>query len=79
MKDPATLARIRSLVIPPAWEQVWICPEPAGHLQATGTDAAGRRQYLYHERWREEQDQRKFDRMIEFGCALPGIRVPGRR
>jgi DNA topoisomerase I len=74
VKDVATLARIKALVIPPAWQEVWICPDPDGHIQATGTDAAGRRQYLYHQRWREEQDQRKFDRMLEFGRALPGIR-----
>lgn len=74
VKHPATLARIRALVIPPAWEDVWICPDAGGHIQATGTDAAGRRQYLYHDQWREEQDQRKFDRMVEFGCALPRIR-----
>jgi len=74
VKDPATLARIRSLVIPPAWKDVWICRDPAGHIQATGTDDAGRRQYLYHQQWRREQDRRKFDRMIEFGRALPRIR-----
>jgi DNA topoisomerase IB len=74
IKDLATLARIKALVIPPAWQEVWICPDPGGHIQATGTDAAGRRQYLYHERWREEQDQSKFDRMLEFGRALPRIR-----
>ena len=74
VRDPAALARIRALVIPPAWEHVWICPDAGGHIQAVGTDAAGRRQYLYHERWRQEQDQRKFDRMLEFGRALPRIR-----
>ena len=74
VRDPAALARIKALVIPPAWEQVWICPDADGHIQAVGTDAAGRRQYLYHEQWRQEQDQRKFDRMLEFGRALPRIR-----
>jgi DNA topoisomerase IB len=74
VKDPAALRRIKALVIPPAWQDVWICPDPGGHIQAMGTDAAGRRQYLYHERWRAAQDQRKFDRMVEFGRALPGIR-----
>lgn len=74
VRDPAEVARIKALVIPPAWEQVWICPEPDGHIQAVGTDAAGRRQYLYHEQWRQEQDQHKFDRMLEFGRALPRIR-----
>jgi len=61
-------------VIPPAWEQVWICPDARGHLQATGIDAAGRKQYLYHERWRELRDRRKFREMQEFGHALPGLR-----
>jgi DNA topoisomerase IB len=73
--DPETVARLKGLVIPPAWEDVWISPDPGGHIQATGTDAAGRRQYLYHEQWRAEQDQRKFDRMLEFGAALPRIRA----
>jgi DNA topoisomerase IB len=72
--DKPTLVRIKALVIPPAWEQVWICPDPGGHIQAVGTDAAGRRQYRYHDRWREEQDQRKYDRMLEFGAALPRLR-----
>ena len=74
MRDPGTLARIRSLVIPPAWQDVWICPDPAGHIQATGTDAAGRRQYRYHDLWREQRDQEKHDRMLEFGVALPRLR-----
>jgi DNA topoisomerase IB len=72
--DPETVARLKGLVIPPAWVDVWICPDPDGHVQATGTDAAGRRQYLYHEQWRAERDQLKFDRMLEFGAALPRIR-----
>jgi DNA topoisomerase IB len=72
--DAATVARIKDLVIPPAWQDVWISPEPDGHIQATGIDAAGRRQYLYHPRWRVERDLRKFDRMLEFGAALPTIR-----
>ncbi len=74
VRDPGTLARIRSLVIPPAWRDVWICPDPAGHIQATGTDAAGRRQYRYHDLWREQRDQEKHDRMLEFGAALPRLR-----
>ena len=74
IKDPRTLARIRSLVIPPAWEDVWICADPLGHIQAIGTDAAGRRQYRYHDRWREQRDQLKHDRVREFGAALPHIR-----
>jgi DNA topoisomerase IB len=68
------LARIRDLVIPPAWEDVWICPDPFGHLQATGVDAAGRRQYLYHARWREHRDRAKFERMLSFADSLPGLR-----
>jgi DNA topoisomerase-1 len=69
-----TLARIRSLVIPPAWTDVWICPQPNGHLQASGRDARGRKQYRYHPRWREIRDATKFYRMLEFGAALPRIR-----
>jgi DNA topoisomerase IB len=72
--DPEVLARIRGLGIPPAWKDVWICPIPTGHLQAVGTDAAGRRQYLYHEAWRTRRDQEKFDHMLEFARALPGLR-----
>ena len=72
--DPEDLARIRALAIPPAWKDVWICPIPTGHLQAVGTDAAGRRQYLYHEAWRTRRDQAKFDHMLEFAHALPGLR-----
>jgi DNA topoisomerase I len=72
--DEDTLERIRDLAIPPAWEQVWICADPLGHLQATGIDAAGRKQYLYHERWRERRDRAKFDRMVSFARALPRLR-----
>ena len=72
--DAETLARIRALAIPPAWQQVWICTDPLGHLQATGLDAAGRKQYLYHEIWRSKRDREKFDRMIEFAHALPRLR-----
>jgi DNA topoisomerase I len=68
------LKRIRSLVIPPAWTDVWICPDPQGHLQATGRDARGRKQYRYHPKWREVRDGTKYGRMIEFGRALPAIR-----
>ena len=64
------LERIRELVIPPAWEDVWICPYAFGHIQAAGTDAAGRRQYIYHQRWRERRDQEKFDEMTRFARAL---------
>ncbi|MBV9093786.1 MAG: DNA topoisomerase IB [Streptosporangiaceae bacterium] len=66
--------RIKNLVIPPAWRDVWICPWPHGHIQAAGTDAAGRRQYLYHPRWREKRDREKYDHMLEFAAALPGVR-----
>src|SRR5881227_3572500 len=72
--DPDTIARVRALVVPPAWEDVWICPHPSGHIQATGVDAAGRKQYLYHERWRERRDQAKFDDMVDFAGALPRLR-----
>jgi DNA topoisomerase-1 len=68
------LRRIRSLVIPPAWTQVWICPSPNGHLQAVGRDARGRKQYRYHPEYRKVRDQTKFGRMLAFGAALPKIR-----
>ncbi|HVX84697.1 MAG TPA: DNA topoisomerase IB [Phycisphaerae bacterium] len=74
VKDAATLRRIRSLVIPPAWKDVWICPVAEGHIQATGVDAKGRKQYRYHAHWRAARDETKFHRMIAFGKALPGIR-----
>jgi DNA topoisomerase I len=67
-------ARIRSLVIPPAWTDVWICPNPRGHLQATGRDARGRKQYRYHPKWREVRDGTKYGRLIDFARALPRIR-----
>jgi DNA topoisomerase-1 len=72
--DEAHLERIRSLAIPPAYEQVWICPLPTGHMQATGRDARGRKQYRYHPQWRVLQDEDKFDRMLAFGEALPRLR-----
>src|SRR5262249_44464718 len=74
VRDGATLARIRALAIPPAWEDVWICPSASGHLQATGRDARGRKQYRYHPAFRSSQDGQKFDRMAAFGAALPRIR-----
>src|SRR6185437_12570611 len=74
VKSAEDLARIRDLAIPPAWEDVWVCPDPLGHLQATGVDAAGRRQYLYHARWREHRDREKFERMLRFADSLPGLR-----
>jgi DNA topoisomerase-1 len=72
--DPEVLARIHELVIPPAWREVWICPYPGGHIQATGVDAAGRKQYLYHPRWRARRDQEKFDDMVSFARTLPALR-----
>ncbi|SFU65061.1 DNA topoisomerase IB [Pseudoduganella namucuonensis] len=74
VRDPETLARIRALAIPPAWRDVWICPLPHGHLQATGRDARGRKQYRYHPHWRRVRDEVKYDRMLAFGQALPRIR-----
>ena len=68
------LQRIAELAIPPAWEDVWICPYPNGHLQATGTDAAGRKQYRYHDAWRTRRDGEKFDDMVRFAKALPALR-----
>jgi DNA topoisomerase-1 len=74
IEDPEVTQRIRELAIPPAWKDVWICPYPMGHIQATGTDAAGRKQYRYHDRWREREDRRKFDEMVDFAGALPRLR-----
>jgi DNA topoisomerase-1 len=75
VRDKATLTRIRSLAIPPAWTDVWICPLPNGHMQATGRDDAGRKQYRYHPSWREVRDEAKYDRLVDFGRALPAIRT----
>jgi DNA topoisomerase-1 len=74
IRDARVIQRIRKLAIPPAYRDVWICPDPNGHLQATGRDARGRKQYRYHPQWREHRDATKFDRMLEFGRALPRIR-----
>jgi DNA topoisomerase I len=74
LRDIDTLARIKSLVVPPAWTDVWICPNPKGHLQVTGRDARGRKQSRYHPRWREVRDETKYERMMIFGVALPKIR-----
>ncbi|MFI6514863.1 DNA topoisomerase IB [Spirillospora sp. NPDC050679] len=74
LEDPDEIARIKALVIPPAWTDVWICPDPDGHLQAVGTDDAGRRQYLYHPRWREERDRAKHDRVLGLAECLPRVR-----
>src|SRR5262245_4131011 len=75
VSDPETLGRIKSLAIPPAWTEVWICPRADGHLQATGRDARGRKQYIYHPRWREVRDETKYKRMLAFAQAIPGIRA----
>ncbi|BBR53550.1 MULTISPECIES: DNA topoisomerase IB [Pseudomonas] len=74
IRDAQTLARIAALAIPPAYTAVWICPDPQGHLQATGRDARGRKQYRYHAQWRELRDQHKYDRMLAFAQALPRLR-----
>jgi DNA topoisomerase IB len=73
--DPETQERIRALAIPPAWKDVWICPWPNGHIQAVGVDAAGRRQYRYHDTWRAHRDREKFDRALEFAQDLPRLRA----
>ena len=72
--QPERLRRIRALAVPPAWTDVWICTNPNGHIQATGRDARGRKQYRYHPRWREARDETKYGRMIDFGRALPRLR-----
>ncbi|HUG52770.1 MAG TPA: DNA topoisomerase IB [Vicinamibacteria bacterium] len=74
VRDRDTIARIRSLAVPPAWTDVWICPDPLGHVQATGRDARGRKQYRYHPRWRTVRDEAKYGRMLAFGQVLPAIR-----
>jgi len=74
LKDPETLDRIRALVIPPAWKDVWISSDPRGHIQATGVDAAGRKQYLYHPVWRRTRDEAKFDHALEVAERLPQVR-----
>jgi len=74
VRDPRALARIRALAIPPAWTDVWICPRADGHLQATGRDDRGRKQYLYHDEFRIARDAEKFERLAAFGSGLPGLR-----
>src|SRR5688572_28627245 len=74
VRDPETLQRIRTLALPPAWRDVWICPLANGHLQATGRDARGRKQYRYHPKWREVRDDTKYAHMMAFAKALPKIR-----
>jgi DNA topoisomerase-1 len=73
--DGEVLSRIEALVIPPAWKRVWICPHSNGHIQAVGTDAAGRRQYIYHERWQEERSEEKYERTVSLAKHLPGWRL----
>lgn len=73
--DSTTLQRIEDLVIPPAWRKVWICPHPNGHIQAVGTDAAGRRQYIYHSQWQEDRSEAKFDRVLELSAVLADWRT----
>jgi DNA topoisomerase I len=72
--DPETVQRVRDLVIPPAWRDVWICPDPRGHIQATGIDAAGRKQYLYHPRWRVARDAEKHEHVLDVAARLPALR-----
>lgn len=74
IEDPEAIERIRTLAIPPGWEEVWICADPLGHIQATGIDARGRKQYRYHDLWRERRDRAKFDSMLDFARALPALR-----
>lgn len=74
VEDAEILTRIEELVIPPAWQEVWICPYPGGHIQATGIDQKGRKQYLYHPAWRQRRDAQKFDDMVEFARRLPDLR-----
>ena len=77
--EPSVVERIQELAVPPAWEDVWICPYPMGHIQATGIDAAGRKQYRYHDKWRERRDAEKFEEMIDFARALPRLRERAER
>src|SRR5947209_6129071 len=74
ISDVEVLQRIKFLAIPPAWTDVWICPDPRGHVQATGRDARGRKQYRYHPKWREVRDEAKYSRLVAFAEALPHIR-----
>ena len=74
IEETEVVERLRSLGIPPAWEDVWICPWANGHIQATGVDVAGRKQYLYHQEWRTRRDAEKFDEMLDFAKDLPALR-----
>lgn len=75
VRDRETLSRIRALAIPPAWTSVWICPDPDGHVQATGRDAKGRKEYRYHAKWRAVRDEAKYTRLVELCRALPAVRA----
>src|SRR6201987_6428032 len=77
LSDEDTLQRVKELVIPAAWKKVWISPYPNGHIQAVGTDAAGRRQYIYHSAWQQERAEEKFARVLEFSTQLPLWRARG--
>lgn len=77
--DTEVLARIRALAIPPTWTDVWICTDPRGHIQAVGTDSRGRRQYRYHDVWRQRRDLAKFEHMVEFARSLPDLRATAAR
>ncbi|MFX6035519.1 DNA topoisomerase IB, partial [Acinetobacter baumannii] len=79
IRDRDTIARIDALAIPPAYQDVWICPDPRGHIQATGRDARGRKQYRYHPAWIALRDENKYDRLLAFGRALPRLRRRARR
>ncbi|HEX9754540.1 MAG TPA: hypothetical protein VGA42_02485, partial [Gemmatimonadales bacterium] len=79
VRDTQTLSRIKALAVPPAWTEVWICPSPSGHLQATGRDARRRKQYRYHRRWREVRDETKYSRLVLYGRSLPRLRARVRR
>src|SRR5207302_3125421 len=79
VRDRAGIERISKLVIPPAWTDVWICPSPNGHIQATGRDAKGRKQYRYHRKWRVVRDEAKFERLVSFGESLPKLRTQIRK
>ena len=74
LRDPETIERLRGLVVPPAWTDVWFCADPAGHIQATGRDAKGRKQYRYHNEWQRARDEAKFESLVDFGHALPILR-----
>ena len=79
IENPDVIERIRALAIPPGWDHVWICADPLGHIQATGLDARGRKQYRYHDLWRERRDRQKFDEMMDFARSLPQLRERVRR